>query len=183
MPSCAYQVQLDRCAQAVQPNLQYSEQLSELIPLAAGLVGYSYAAESHPDLPPELYEAILPSNQAMLNRSVYANASSQYNLTSWVPQVAMPVSVSIKCHHTCSISAPSHMLYFGLQVVLVTSGTNDWHSVPPLYTLEDWLTDATAFLAQVWRLSAALSGSKCIVEASASCLCPVRELSMSHCLA
>lgn len=63
---------------------------------AAGLVGYSYAADSHPDLSPELYEAILPSNQALLNRSVYANASSQYDLASWTPQVNVSEGITLR---------------------------------------------------------------------------------------
>lgn len=52
-----------------------------------GMVGYSYAASKFPDLKPADYKAILPSNRAMLNRSVYADAGSEYNLTEWVPQV------------------------------------------------------------------------------------------------
>ena len=36
-----------------------------------------------------------------------------------------------------------------LQVVVVSSGTNDWHTVPPLYTLSQWLSQAVGFLKQV----------------------------------
>lgn len=55
--------------------------------LDTGLVGYPNAADAHPDLTPAEYEAILPSNQALLNRSIYADSASVYNLKSWVPQV------------------------------------------------------------------------------------------------
>ena len=36
-----------------------------------------------------------------------------------------------------------------IQIVVVASGTNDWHSVPPIYTLDQWLTKGAAFLQQV----------------------------------
>ena len=38
-------------------------------------------------------------------------------------------------------------------MVVIASGTNDWHSVPPLYTLDEWLAEAVAFLQQVAPLS------------------------------
>ena len=53
----------------------------------AGMVGYSNAVDIHPDLTPAEYEAILPSDQAMFNRSVYADSTSLYPLQSWIPQV------------------------------------------------------------------------------------------------
>lgn len=36
-----------------------------------------------------------------------------------------------------------------LQVVVVSSGTNDWHSLPPMYDLEEWVAQAVAFLREV----------------------------------
>ncbi len=60
----------------------------------SGLVGYSFAALAHPYLTPAEYEAILPSNEAMFNRSVYADSASMYNLSSWIPQ-ACPLPAGI----------------------------------------------------------------------------------------
>lgn len=35
------------------------------------------------------------------------------------------------------------------QVVVVSSGTNDWHSLPPLYSLKEWVSKGVAFLREV----------------------------------
>jgi len=35
------------------------------------------------------------------------------------------------------------------QVVLISSGLNDWKSTPPEYSMDDWLAQALAFLKQV----------------------------------
>ena len=51
------------------------------------MVGYSFAALVNPDMTPEEYEAVLPSNEALFNRSVYADADSMYNQSSWIPEV------------------------------------------------------------------------------------------------
>jgi hypothetical protein len=40
-------------------------------------------------------------------------------------------------------------MYAKWQVVVVSSGTNDWHSMPPLYSLEDWVTQGIGFLKEV----------------------------------
>ena len=53
------------------------------------MVGYSQAAESHPDLSPAEYEVLLPSNEAMFNRSDYTDSAPKYNTSSWIPQVAL----------------------------------------------------------------------------------------------
>ena len=52
------------------------------------MVGYSYAAESHPGLAPAQYEAIVPTNEALFNRSVYSDSGSLYDLKSWIPQAS-----------------------------------------------------------------------------------------------
>ena len=57
--------------------------------VGAGMVGYSQAFESHPELSPAEYEAILPSNQAMFNRSDYTDTAPKYNTSSWIPQVGI----------------------------------------------------------------------------------------------
>ncbi len=53
------------------------------------MVGYSYAADSHPDLSPAEYEAILPSNQALFPRSDQSDSAPKYTLSSWIPQVGL----------------------------------------------------------------------------------------------
>lgn len=61
------------------------------------MVGYSFAADAHPTLTPAEYEAILPSNQALFNRSVYADSSSLYDLKSWIPQARPPNTLLVIC--------------------------------------------------------------------------------------
>jgi hypothetical protein len=53
----------------------------------SGMVGYSYAADSHPGLSSADYEAIVPTNAALFNRSDYSDSTPKYNLSSWIPQV------------------------------------------------------------------------------------------------
>jgi lysophospholipase L1-like esterase len=83
-------------------------------------VGYSYALATTPGFPPDRVKSWFPSSKDLFTRGLEANVSSVYDLGDWLPQV-----------------------------VLISSGLNDWKSTPPEYSMDDWLAQALAFLKQV----------------------------------
>ena len=54
---------------------------------SAGMVGYSYGYDVHPNYTLAELESILPSNQLVFNRTLFSSPTPVYNLSSWTPQV------------------------------------------------------------------------------------------------